>query len=190
MKKVKISSLQQTPNKTSSSLISTLQTINSIQQHSSLILTITKMEHNDWLKLLQDLDYDLNVLADIDIDGLQRDNDMETSTNPDPNIPAEQPVDNASDSGPLQAGSSNAQNTGSDPANSHTGGTTEEDLGSSETHFDTETSVDPDPNGPVEEPVENAPDPRPSQAGSSEARNTGNDQGDQRRTFKPEENSA
>ncbi|VTT68812.1 unnamed protein product [Fusarium fujikuroi] len=72
------------------------------------------MEHNDWLKLLQDVDYDFNILAGIGIDGLQRDNGMETSTNPDSNIPAEEPVDNAPDPGPSQARSSEARNTGND----------------------------------------------------------------------------
>ncbi|KAH7493144.1 hypothetical protein FOMA001_g1825 [Fusarium oxysporum f. sp. matthiolae] len=42
---------------------------------------------------------------------------------------------------------------------------------------DTETSTDPDPNVTAEEPIENVPDPEPSQAESSEAQNTGSDQG-------------
>lgn len=101
----------------------------------------------------------------------------ETSTDHDPNVTVEEPVENAADPESSQPESSNAQNTGSDPANPYTDATTEEDLVSSETKFDTETSVDPDPNAHVEEPVENAPDPRSSQARSSEAQNTGNDQG-------------
>ncbi|KAI8417852.1 hypothetical protein FOFC_00410 [Fusarium oxysporum] len=42
---------------------------------------------------------------------------------------------------------------------------------------DLENQGDPDPNEVAKEPVENVPDPEPSQAESSEAQNTGNDQG-------------
>ncbi|KAF5646584.1 hypothetical protein F25303_5395 [Fusarium sp. NRRL 25303] len=227
MKKVKISSLQQTPNKTSSSLILTLQTINSIQQHSSLISTMAEDEI-DISRFVNESEFLPDDEDNRQTGSSQRNNVKETSTDHDPNVPVEEPVDNTlgtveealdtaekalddakkalraaramntarrsqgitdketwmnsklnvsieepaenqPDFESSQPESSNAQNTGSDPANLHTGDTTEEDLG-------TETSVDPDPNAHVEEPVENASDPGPSQPEGSNSQNTGSSQ--------------
>lgn len=173
MKKVKIS-LQQTPNKTSSSLILTLRTINSIQQHSSLVPTMAESDSDYSDSGLPSLKPFL--IPGFDYSSTQRNHVTQTSTPHDANVPVEAPIENAPDTESSQPESSNAQNTGSDPANPYTDAPTEEDLVSSETNFDTETSVDPDHNGPVEEPVESSLDPGPSQARISEAQSTGSDQ--------------
>ncbi|CVK84833.1 uncharacterized protein FMAN_16025 [Fusarium mangiferae] len=184
MQNVEISSLQQTPSKTSSSLILTLQTINSIQQYTTLISTMTKRKFdiNDFIDTSQ---FYSDGEDNRQNGSLKKSKVTETSTNHDPNVPVEEPVENQPDLESSQPESSNAQNTGSGPANLRSGGTTEEDLG-------TET-VDPNPNA-------HASDPGPSQPEGSNFQNTGNvyhasslvaqAEGDQRQTFNPESNSA
>ncbi|KAF5598130.1 hypothetical protein FPANT_3894 [Fusarium pseudoanthophilum] len=148
-KKVKISSLQQTLNKTSSSLISTLQTINIIQQHSALISNMNKRkgvfgEYTTWPD--DDDSGDDDDEAKKPVKRPRGNENTESPTDPDPDVPDEDPSEDLHDQKPPEAEIPEGENTISDPGDPNTNATTEE------------------------QPVGNAPDP--SQAEISEGENT------------------
>ncbi|KAF4498900.1 hypothetical protein FAGAP_4913 [Fusarium agapanthi] len=100
-----------------------------------------------------------NVVGNERISSAQRNNDTETSTNPEPDVPDEDP--------------GTGDTTEEDPG---TGDTTDEDI-------DMETSTNPEPNVPDDEPADNTPNHQLPQAETSDAQNTGSNQGQERRRY-------
>ncbi|KAF5563833.1 hypothetical protein FNAPI_2443 [Fusarium napiforme] len=150
-KKVKISCLQQTLNKTSSSLISTPQTINIIQQNSALISNMDS-EDVDWKGLTTLEDGHDDDEAKKPVKHLRENENTQNPTDPVPDIPDEDPSEDLHDQKPPEAEIPEGENTISDPGDPNTNATTEE------------------------QPIANTPGPSSSQAGSG-AQNTGSGQG-------------
>ncbi|KAF5647643.1 uncharacterized protein FTJAE_1699 [Fusarium tjaetaba] len=196
--KVKISSLQQTLNKTSSSLISTLQTINIIQQHSALISNMNKRkgvfgQYTTWPDDDDDGGGDGDDEAKKPVKRPRGNENTENPTDPVPDVPDEQPSEDLNDEEQPEVEIPEREDTITDPGDPGTDETIEEetvgnapDAPEAEGSEGEDTITDPgDPNTNAtteEQPIENAPGPSSSQAGSG-AQNTGSEcaKGNQRR---------